>query len=253
MLSCLSLAAPASRIDAQANCLPFGPGERLAYDVRAGRLGVRGDARFTVAGPELIRGRATYLLGSETSAGLGFLRGSERTASWIDPVRFAVLRFTQRERHLLARGSDSVEIFPEERAWRRADGATGAVASDEPLDELSFIYFLRTLPYGPDSSWTFNRHFDATRNPTVVRVLGRDSLITPAGRFAAWIVEMRVRDPARYGGDGVIQLHVSTDDRRLPLRIQSTIPKIGTTVMTLTASFAAMGEPCPRTINGAGR
>ena len=51
MLSCLSLAAPASRIDAQANCLPFGPGESLAYDVRAGRLGVRGDARFTVAGP----------------------------------------------------------------------------------------------------------------------------------------------------------------------------------------------------------
>jgi hypothetical protein len=198
-----------------------------------------------VTGPELVRGRVAIVLRSYASAGVGFVRGTDRTTSWIDPVRFASLRFVQHERHVLSKASDSVEILPEERRWVRADGRTGSTLSDAPLDVLSFIYFLRTLRFDRDTAWTLNRHFDADRNPTAVRLAGRDTLDTSAGRFPVFSVEMFVRDPEHYGGEGVIRLHFSDDARRLPVRIQSVMPVVGTTVMTLSAISRTDGSPCP--------
>lgn len=208
-------------------------------------MGAKGETRMWVTGPELIRGRAAIALRSNASVGVGFITGSDHTVSWIDPLTFAALRFTQRERHVIARSSDSVEIFPEERRWERSRRRSGETASDTPLDVLSFIYLLRTLSFGTDSSWTFNRHFDTARNPTVVRVLGVDSVTTPAGAFQVWSVEMRVRDKEHYDGEGIIRLLISTDSRRLPVRIQSVMPTVGTTVMTLAAVTPDTGTGCP--------
>jgi hypothetical protein len=44
---------------------------------------------------------------------------------------------------------------------------------------------------------------------------------------------MRVKDPRRYRGEGVIRINLSDDDRRLPVRIQSTMPIVGNAVLTL--------------------
>ena len=41
----------------------------------------------------------------------------------------------------------------------------------------------------------------------------------PAGDFQAVEVEMRVRDPNRFGGEGVILIHFTDDARHLPLRL----------------------------------
>lgn len=236
--------APLASAGGQA-CLPFGPGEHLTYSVRAAMMGAKGATRMWVTGPELIRGRAAFALRSDASVGVGFIKGSDRTVSWIDPLTFAALRFTQVERHLVSKSTDSVEIFPEQRRWERSRNRSGEAASDAPLDVLSFIYLLRTLSLGTDSSWTFNRHFDAARNPTTVTVTGLDSLTTPAGAFQVWNVEMRVRDKEQYEGEGVIKLLISADSRRLPVRIQSVMPTVGTTVMTLAAVSPDTGARCP--------
>ena len=105
--------------------------------------------------------------------------------------------------------------------------------ANAPLDELSFIYFLRTLPLLDDSARTFVRHYDSDRNPVTVTVVGRDTLKTRAGEFPTIIVEMRVRDPRHYQGDGVIRINLSDDARRLPVRIESRMPVFGATVLTL--------------------
>jgi len=44
---------------------------------------------------------------------------------------------------------------------------------------------------------------------------------------------MRVKDPERYGGEGVIRLHLSDDVHRYPIRIESSVPVLGATVLTL--------------------
>lgn len=237
--------APRLRSQDAQSCPPFGPGEQLQYSVRAATMGAKGETRMWVSGPEVIRGRSVIVLRSEASVGVAFFRGSDRSASWIDPVKFAALRFTQTERHLIGRITDSVEIYPDERRWERSNNRAGTLSSNAPLDVLSYIYLLRTLPLGTDSTWTFNRHVDAARNPTSVHVIGLDSITTPAGAFQVWNVEMRVRDTDHYDREGVIKVLISTDSQRIPVRIQSVMPTAGTTVMTLASITRGTGSNCP--------
>jgi hypothetical protein len=119
------------------------------------------------------------------------------------------------------------------RRWSSARDAGGAMPTASPLDELSFLYFIRTLPLENGGVYTLARHYEARRNPVVVAVLGRGPIRVPAGQFTAIEVLMRVKDPARYGGEGVIRLHLTDDARRIPLRIESAVPRAGRMVLSL--------------------
>jgi hypothetical protein len=212
--------------------LPFAPGERFTYSGRV-RSGISGRGTLWIEGPTELRGTPTWILHSDMEGRVGPIRATDQNASWLDPIRMTALRYTTRERHLLARRDDAVDIFGSEGRWSDGAGAAGELSMRDPLDELSFLYFLRTLPLTDDDALTVNRHFDVTRNPTVVRVVGREAVVVDAGRFRALIVEMRVRDTRRYRGDGVIRVTLSDDRCRLILRLESTVPDAGTATLSL--------------------
>jgi len=226
---------------------PFDLGERLTYRVKVAMMGASGHATMWVDGPVEIRGTPVMILHSESKAGFGPFSGTDKSTSWFDATRLASLRFVQHERHVVSKGSDSVEMNLDGRRWTAADGRSGTSPTDTPLDALSFIYFLRTLPLDSDSLQSFTRHFDADRSPTTIRVLGRDTIATSAGRYATITVEMRVRDRRHYAGEGVIKLDLSDDARRIPVRIESRVPVVGTTVMTLESVFPSQQIACSRT------
>lgn len=220
--------------------LPFDVGERLHYRVSIGKLGSVGEGDMTVTGPANVRGTETLVLTSQIRARIGFITTTERAESWIDPTRMAALRYAKRTQRALSRDDDQfVELFPENQRWEDKRGRVGESPTTEPLDELSFIYFLRTLPLNSDTVNRVVRHYDRDRNPIGVQVIGRDTLRTPAGTFPTIIVEMRVKDPRRYGGEGVIRLHLSDDAFRYPVRIESTVPVFGSTVLTLQSFTSA--------------
>lgn len=230
LLECAMLAP----VGAQATELPFDVGERLRYRVSLGRLGTVGEGEMAVDGPEAVRGTETLVLRSRVSARVGFVKTTERAQSWIDPTRMTALRYLKRTQRALTRDDDQhVELFPEQRRWEDQHGNSGESPTSSPLDELSFIYYLRTLPLDADTTNSVVRHYDATRNPIAVRVVGRDTVRTSAGTFPTIVVEMRVKDSRRYGGEGVIRLHLSDDAFRYPVRIESSIPVLGATVLTL--------------------
>jgi hypothetical protein len=103
------------------------------------------------------------------------------------------------------------------------------------------MYVLRTLALG-DSTVRHDRHFDAARNPTHLRVTGRRTLTTEAGTFRTVTVEMRVQDPRRFKGEGVIRLDLTDDDCRIPVQIESEMPVIGRTRMTLATQNHPAGH-----------
>ncbi len=219
---------------AQSAALPFEVGERLRYRVSVGRLGSVGEGEMSVSGPVDVRGTETLLLRSEVRAKFGLFKSSELAESWIDPTRMAVLRYQKRTRGSFTRDDEQhVELYPEDQRWQDDRGRHGQSPTTAPLDELSFIYFLRTLPLDSDSLDRVVRHYDPDRNPIVVRVIGRDTIRTKGGTFSTIVVEMRVKDPRRYGGEGVIRLHLSDDVHRYPVRIESSVPRLGATVLTL--------------------
>jgi len=223
-----------ARVSAQATELPFDVGERLHYRVSLGRLGTVGEAEMSVDGPEAVRGTETLVLRSQVSARVGFIKTTERAQSWIDPNRMTALRYVKRTQRALTRDDEQhVELFPEQRRWEDRRGHSGESPTSTPLDELSFIYYLRTLPLDADTTSSVVKHYDAARNPIAVRVVRRDTVRTTAGTFPTIVVEMRVKDPRRYGGEGVIRLYLSDDTFRYPVRIESSVPVLGATVLTL--------------------
>lgn len=226
---------------AQSASLPFRVGEKLSYRVSVSNMGTVGSGSMWIEGPVDIRGVSTWLLRFDFSAGLGPMKAVDRTSSWLDPVRMAAQRYIKHEKHVLSRREERVEIFAADRRWSGSNGESGMSPSSDPLDELSFIYFIRTLPLTADTAYILNRHFDPARSPTTVRVVRREIVKTPAGRFATILVEMRVRDSRRYKGEGVIRINLSDDAMRIPVRIESAMPVVGTAVMTLS-SFNNPGE-----------
>jgi hypothetical protein len=226
----------------QAADLPFGPGERMTYAGRV-HVGVGGSGTIWVEGPVELRGQHTWVLHSDIEGKLGPIRASVRNASWLDPMRMASLRYTSSERHLWKKHDDAVEIFPAEQRWTSRGGMTESSSTEQPLDELSFLFYLRTLPLAPDAVLTLSRHFDETRNPTLVRVVGREEIEVGAGRFRAIVVEMQVRDARHYEGEGTIRVHLSDDRCRLLLRLESTVPGAGSATLALT-SFEGTRTEC---------
>lgn len=211
--------------------LPFVVGERLSYKVSANGVGGRGT--MSVDGPVDVRGTATYHLRFDVKAGVGPIKGKNLTESWLDPDRMAALRFRALEKRPFSKHQEEVELYPEERRWATENGKSGDSPTDAPLDELSFIYFIRSLPLDADTAYTFNRFYDSQRNPTTIRVISRDSLSTAAGDFHTVLVEMRVRDPRHYQGEGTLRFYLSDDACRLPVRIESAMPNVGLVTFSL--------------------
>ena len=224
----------ATSAKSQSTELPFDIGERLRYRVSVKGIGNVGEGEMSVGGPVDIRGIATLVLTSEVHAKIGPVARSERTESWIDPIRFTALRYHKHTRNSLARDHEQrVELFPEDQRWEDQRGRGGQTPTPAPLDELSFIYFVRTLSFESDSVERVTRHYNPARNPIALRALGRDTVQTNAGTFPTVVVEMRVKDPHRYGGEGVIRIHLSDDAFRYPVRIETSVPIFGATVLTL--------------------
>jgi hypothetical protein len=215
--------------------LPFFVGERLTYRVHSRRFGAVGRLSMLVDTAESVRGTSAWVLRFDFRARVGPMKAVDRTESWLDPASLTALRFHKHERTPLAKHDERVEIDPAAHRWTAEHGAGGPITSDAPLDELSFMYVLRTLPLGTeaDSAVRHARHFDAARNPTFLRLVERRSVTTAAGTFRTLLVEMRVQDPRRFRGEGVIRLDLTDDACRIPVQIESDMPVIGRTRMTL--------------------
>ncbi len=235
----LSAPAQSSGVD-----LPFGPGEDLRYALSLGRFGGSGEGAMRIEGVERIRGREAYRLSFDLNGRVaGMARIEDRTRSWLDHRAMAAVRYEKTERSPLSSSREQVEIFPNEKRWLGADGSAGDAASANPLDELSFLYFIRTLPLRDGERHTVTRHFDKDRNPVRISVVGRERIRVPAGEYATIVVEMRVQDVRRFEGAGLIRLYLSDDRARIPVRIETAMPVVGTTTLELTSARSGASAP----------
>lgn len=221
---------------------PFPVGEVLDYRVNVAFGGNIGQGQMRVEGPVMERGVPTWRLVSEMKAKRAFVKATDRTTSWIDPVKFATIRFEKSERHPLSSSDELVEMDLVAGTWRDDKGAAQSLGSPLPLDELSFLYFLRTIPLDKEGAYTFNRHFDEARNPTMVTVGAEEVVETAAGSFTTRVVIMHVRDPKHYKGVGLIKLNIETSSCRIPVRIVSKMPIVGTTTLTLVSRSGPTGR-----------
>jgi hypothetical protein len=234
MACALPVGASVRPEDPSAASLPFRVGEELSFRMRSARFGKVGQGTMRIEGPETIRGVSTYRLCFDFEGKVAFAKIRDHTRSWVDPTRMASYRYSKRESSPLSSRTENVELYPDESRWTSGkDARPGKSPTDDPLDELSFLYYIRTLPLLDGDEYSVGRHFDPARNPVVIRVLRREVLTVPAGRFSTVVVEMKVQDPERFGGNGTLRMHLTDDVRRMPVRIQTSMPIAGAMILDL--------------------
>jgi hypothetical protein len=220
-LGLLGVATPASaQDDGPVLRVPYGVGERLEYDVKFGKIKV-GSGSMEVVGVQDVRGRDTWHTVFTVKGGTFFYRVNDRYESWIDRRTGNSLRFSQD----LSEGRRDVErdfeILPEQSAYIEGAGSKTQPSVRNPLDDGSFLYFLRTIPLAVGETYTFNRYFRPDRNPVTIKVLRRERIHVPAGEFDAIVVQPIIKTKGIFSENGHAEVWLSDDDSRIMLQMKS--------------------------------
>jgi hypothetical protein len=195
-----------------------------------------GSGYVEVAGTETIAGAPTFHARMRVTGGVPLAHVDDRYESWIDTQGVFSRRFIQDVHEVRYRRERTYDFDPVRRTYRRADnGETGSIPTDKPLDELSFMYYARTLPLEVGDTYTLTRYFKDSGNPVVLRVIRKETVTVPAGRFRTIVVQPTIRTSGLFGEGGRAEIYFSDDERRIPVLIKSRVPVVGSLTMALKA------------------
>jgi hypothetical protein len=202
--------------------VPFGAGERLQYDVRFGSIRV-GNANMEVVGLDNVRGRPAWHTAFWVRGGNFLYRVNDVYESWIDAGSLSSLRFVQ---ELEEGGKETVrrfEIYPERAVFVQTSKqpAKEEKSVSQPLDDGSFLYFIRTIPLEVGQTYDFHRYFRPDRNPVRIRVLRKERVRVPAGTFNAIVIQPVIKTKGIFSENGHAEIWLSDDDRRIMLQLKS--------------------------------
>jgi hypothetical protein len=227
-VACMPLAA-----HAQPREQPFRVGERAEYDVRYGFIHA-GTGSLTVVGIDTVRGRDAYRFRMTLTAGVNLLlcRYSVRDTmqSWTDTATFHSLRFWQDQLISGKQRTKRYEIFPERRVYVDS-GQTEQPSVAAPLDDISFLYFVRTQALEVGTTLELLRHFKPASNPVILKVLRKET-IEAAGRKWNTIVVQPIIKTSTMFSDGGAQVWLSDDPARVIVQINTKV-SVGSITMKL--------------------
>jgi len=240
-------------------------GERLAYDVTW--LGIKaGEATLEAQGVVDLGGHQAYHLvttAQSTPLISKIYRVDDRTESFLqtDPMR--ALRFDKNLREGRYRHSSQtvfdhekgiatfryLDFSPVPKGIARLDEAEryGKYVSQEfpltpgALDELSVLYYVRTLPLVANTTVTA-RVFASRKNWELeVKVLGRETLETVLGQRETLKVEPLLKFEGIFQRKGRMIVWLTDDAERIPVQMKSEII-IGSFVTTLTRREVGLAQ-----------
>jgi hypothetical protein len=221
--------------------VPYGVGERLEYSVYFGKLRV-GNGSMEIPDVQDIRGRDTWHVVFQLHGGLRFVfRVDDTFESWIDRRTGNSLRFHKDQNESHHDKETTFEMFPD-RGIYIEQGDTAEAGVKDPLDDASFMYFVRTIPLEIGETYSFNRYFRPDRNPVTIKVLRKDTLNTPIGRIPAIVVQPTIKTPGIFSQNGKAEVWLSDDKRRIMLQMQSGLP-FGSINLYLTSYRPATATP----------
>lgn len=200
--------------------VPFGVGEKLIYDVKFGPVKV-GEGTMEVVDIVDVRGREAFHTRFRVKGGLAFYRVDDLLESWFDVETGNSLRFVQDTEHGGKTQERRFEIFPDRQMFQEGDKPEQPSVLD-PLDEGAFLYFVRTMELEVGKTYTLARYYRPDRNPLTLKVLKREKIIVPAGRFDAIVIQPIINSPRGiFKKDSQAQVWLSDDKDRIMLQAKT--------------------------------
>jgi hypothetical protein len=205
----------------EAATVPFEVGEALTYDVRFGALKI-GTGHMRVLGLDTLRDQTAWHVRFSVSGGTFFYKVNDVYESWMDVITLNSLRYVQDLNQGSRDRERTFEIFPERATYRETsrEGPERPSVS-QPLDDGSFLFFLRTVPLEVGQSYRFDRYFRPDRNPVIIRVLRRERVRVPAGEFDAIVVQPIIKTTGIFSEGGQAEIWLSDDEKRIMLQMKT--------------------------------
>lgn len=195
-------------------------GERAEYAVKYGVLRV-GSGEITVD-PDSLRGSPVWRMALQVTGGVPFFHVDEHIESWFQPDSLRSLRFVQHLREGKRKYDREYEFYPERRVGVDQLGKEFP-SVEAPLDDASFIFFLRLQPLEVGRTYSFNRYFRNDANPVSVTVLRRERIEVPAGTFDAVVVRPIIKTSGVFRENGRAEVWLADDSTRVLLKMNAHI------------------------------
>ena len=207
---------------ATAAAIPFAVGEEADYDVKFGALRV-GSASTLVQDVEDVRGISAWHTVFRVKAGTFFYHVNDVFESWIDRKTFSSLRFYQTQQEGSNDREKRYEIYPDSGTYMELDKKPPRhhEGVNDPLDDGSFLFFVRTLTLQVGQTYESNRYFRPERNPIRVRVLRKESIEVPAGKFDCIVVQPVIKTTGIFSENGDAEVWLSDDSRHIVVQVKS--------------------------------
>lgn len=202
--------------------VPFRVGETATYEVSFGAVHV-GNASTAVEGIEDVRGIPAWHTVFRLRAGTFFYKVNDVFESWIDRNSFSSLRFYQTQQEGLNDRRKRYEIYPDRAVYVEMDKKPQRQhpGVKDPLDDGSFLFFIRTVPLEVGNIYESSRYFRPERNPVRVRVLRKETVEVPAGKFDCIVVQPVIKTTGIFSENGQAEVWLSDDPRHVVVQVKS--------------------------------
>jgi len=201
----------------------FGVGEKLIYNVRYGPIHA-GTAGMEVAEMVNYNGQRSYRVISFAKSSKFFslfFKVDDRVESIID---FYGLYSHHFEKHLKEGKYEADRFVDFDQKNNLAYEGTDTIPTpDFVLDALASLYYVRTLDLEVGNSAFINNYSDKKNYPLEVRVLKKEEVKVPAGRFSCVVVEPILQASGIFKHEGKLKVWLTDDEYKIPVRMKSKV------------------------------
>ena len=100
-----------------------------------------------------------------------------------------------------------------------------------------FSFSSGPFPLVVGQTYTFDQYFEPKANPVVIKVVRKDTIDVPAGRFPAIVIDPRIKTNGLFSKDGHAEIWLSDDNRRIMLKMHSSFSVITLDLALKKATF----------------
>jgi hypothetical protein len=191
-----------------------------------------GRASMEVVGVEDVRGRPAlhtrFSLRGRMIVSVNYL-----LESWVDMERIASVRFNQDDDGDPTDPRRAYEIFPDRQTYTVNGGEEQPSVAD-PLDEGALLYHVRTMELEVGKTYELHRYFRPDRNPVIIKVLRRQTIDVPAGKFNTIVIQPVIKARGIFSEGGQAEIYLSDDPQRIMVQLRVKLAGLSRISLQLT-------------------
>ncbi len=203
---------------------PFGVGERFVFSIEYGPIKA-GTATLEINDIVMVDGYPCYHIQSLAQSGKTFslfFKVRDEVNSFMDKHGLFSRRFTKSLEEGKYRAKQDIHYDQNKHIATYQNGKQYEIPP-EAHDVLSAFYFSRCLELKIGEDIAIETHADKKNYPLLVKVLRKETIEVPAGKFDCIVVEPVLRTPGLFKQQGKLTVWLTDDAMRMPVLMKSKV------------------------------